>query len=123
MLLTGDIEAEQEGHLVRDAAAELPSRVLVAPPHGSKTSSTSGFVAAVAPQAAIVQAGYRNRFGHPAAPVIARYAERGITLSRSDSCGAWQWSSVAGATTASCERVTAARYWHHPITAEPRSRF
>jgi competence protein ComEC len=118
LLLTGDIEAEQEQGLVRDHAGALASSALVVPHHGSKTSSTSEFLDAVAPQVALVQAGYRNRFGHPAPPVMARYAERGIAVLRSDACGAWRWLSAAGAPSGHCVRVEAARYWHHRAVPE-----
>ena len=114
VLLTGDLEAEQELRLVAaNAVRPLASQVLLVPHHGSKTSSTPEFIAAVAPQVALVQAGYRNRFGHPAASVMSRYADRGITLPRSDACGAWQWSSAESSAAAHCERDDAARYWHH----------
>jgi competence protein ComEC len=92
------------------------------PHHGSKTSSTSGFVAAVAPQRALVQAGYRNRFGHPAAAVLSRYGAHGVVVARSDHCGAWQWSSNEAIAAARCERVAAARYWHYRVTDGQRFR-
>ena len=44
----------------------LKADVLLVPHHGSKTSSSAAFLDAVQPQLALVQAGYRNRFGHPA---------------------------------------------------------
>ena len=113
LLLTGDIEAPDEQRLLQDDAAALASRVLVVPHHGSKTSSTAAFLDAVAPERAVVQAGYRNRFGHPAPPVLARYAERGIALSRSDACGAWTWRTDALEVNPYCEREAAARYWQH----------
>jgi competence protein ComEC len=69
----------------------LRSSVLLVPHHGSKTSSTPAFIDAVAPRVAVVQAAYRSRFGHPAAEVVERYRQRGITLVRTDACGAWTW--------------------------------
>jgi len=113
LLLTGDIEAEQEQRLVLGDATALRSTVLVVPHHGSKTSSSGGFLDAVAPQRAVLQAGYRNRYGHPAAPVLARYAEHGIGVIRSDACGAWSWNTDDADTAAHCERDAVARYWHH----------
>ena len=113
VLLTGDIEAEQEQRLVRDHADALASHVLVVPHHGSKTSSTPAFLDAVAPRVAVVQAGYRNRFGHPAPAVVARYAERGITLRRTDRCGAWTWQPSADEVGGICERQERLRYWQH----------
>jgi len=125
LLLTGDIEAEQEQRLVRDLAGALASSVLVVPHHGSKTSSTPTFLDAVAPRVAVVQAGYRNRFGHPAPLVLARYAERGIPVRRTDGCGAWTWQPGEGAGAGHCERAERARYWHHrpsPSGAEVATR-
>jgi len=112
VLLTGDIEREQEALLVAEHGSSLRSDVLIVPHHGSKTSSSSAFLDAVRPTVAVVQAGYRNRFGHPAAEVMARYRERGIRLVASPDCGAWHWPSEAGADGATCHRDTARRYWH-----------
>jgi competence protein ComEC len=110
-LLTGDIEAAQELALLqRVPAAALRADVLLVPHHGSKTSSTEAFLAAVAPQVALVQAGYRNRFGHPAPAVLARYQALGIQTLASPDCGAWQWRSLDGAW--QCQRQRSLRYWH-----------
>ena len=109
-LLTGDIEAAQEESLLTRSGSALRSEVLVVPHHGSLTSSTPAFVEAIAPRVAVVQAGYRNRFGHPAPEVVARYRARGVALVRSDSCGAWSWSTVTGE--GRCERDERRRYWH-----------
>ncbi len=111
LLLTGDIEAAQEAALLQRAAAGLKSDVLLVPHHGSRTSSTAGFLEAVAPRTAVAQAAYRSRFGHPAPDVEARYRDRGIVFLRSDRCGAWTWAAD-GQTR--CERLAARRYWHHP---------
>jgi competence protein ComEC len=112
LLLTGDLEAEQEARLVREQADALKSRVLLVPHHGSKTSSSAAFIDAVAPRTAVAQAGFRNRFGHPALEVERRYTERGIAFVRSDTCGAWRWVSSSG-DVPTCERDIARRYWHH----------
>jgi len=117
VLLTGDIEREQESALVVQGAL-LRSDVLVVPHHGSKTSSTAAFLDAVRPRVAVFQAGYRNRFGHPAAEVLDRYRERGIAIVASPACGAWQWRAD-GPTAGTCERDVARRYWHH-LAAPPQ---
>lgn len=109
-LLTGDVEAAQEAALIAREGDALRSAVLLVPHHGSRTSSTAGFIDAVAPQVAVVQAGYRSRFGHPAPDVVARYAARGVAVVRSDRCGAWTLQAD-GSTR--CEREAARRYWHH----------
>lgn len=119
VLLSGDVEARQEAALVERLGDALRSSLLLVPHHGSRTSSTDGFLDAVRPQVAMVQAGYRSRFGHPAAQVLARYRAHGIMLVRSDRCGAWTW--VDGAFR--CARDSRRRYWHwregHPGTVPP----
>ena len=111
VLLTGDIERAQEAALLRDPQA-LHADVLLVPHHGSKTSSSEAFIEAVAPRWALVQSGYRNRYGHPAAPVVERYRLRGIGLVDSPHCGAMRWNSTQPDALA-CERDLAARYWQH----------
>ncbi|MEO5844678.1 MAG: DNA internalization-related competence protein ComEC/Rec2 [Caldimonas sp.] len=113
LLLTGDIEREQEAALVAAHGPSLRSDVLVAPHHGSKTSSSPTFLDAVRPRVAVFQVGYRNRFGHPAAEVLDRYRERGIAIVASPACGAWQWRAE-GAAEGACQRDVARRYWHRP---------
>ncbi|MFL9610931.1 DNA internalization-related competence protein ComEC/Rec2 [Methylobacillus sp. Pita2] len=88
LLLPGDIERSAEADLLDAAGQGIAADVLVAPHHGSRTSSTPGFVAAVKPQAVIFTAGYRNRFRHPRHDVMARYAAAGASLYRSDHDGA-----------------------------------
>jgi len=121
-LLAGDIEQAQEAALAAQAEALarqgmrrpplLRADLLLVPHHGSKTSSSDAFLAAVSPSLAIVQAGYRNRFGHPAAPVMARYRQIGVTVVESPRCGAALWRSADPGRVA-CQRDEAPRYWHH----------
>jgi len=110
-LLTGDVEAPGEARLVARAQgapeATLRSDVLVVPHHGSRTSSTEAFLASVRPQVAVIQVGYRSRYGHPAPEVVQRYTRRGISVVRTDHCGAWQWRDGM----ASCTRDSRRRYW------------
>ena len=115
-LLTGDIERDQEASLVVAHGSDLKSDVLIVPHHGSKTSSSVAFLDAVRPAVAVIQAGYRNRFGHPAEEVLVRYRERGIAVIASPVCGAWHWPAAGPA---SCERERARRYWHWSEQAPP----
>ena len=112
-LLAGDIEAAQEARLVADGTA-LQADVLLVPHHGSKTSSSPAFLDAVHPRLALVQAGYRNRFGHPVPPVMERYRERGIEVVNSARCGAETWRSDRPQEI-TCQRTLGARYWHHQM--------
>ena len=89
ILLAGDIEAREERLLLSKLAADqLRADILLAPHHGSATSSTAPFIEAVAPRWVIAQVGYRNRFRHPAAAVVRRYESAGATLLRTDHTGA-----------------------------------
>ena len=114
-LLVGDIERAQEARLVAQSEADLlRSDVLLVPHHGSKTSSSAEFLDAVHPRWALVQSGYRNRFGHPRAEVLERYQERGIGVINSPRCGAMTWKSWQTVDVA-CTRQLALRYWHHRV--------
>ena len=86
-LLAGDIEARSEREMLAREAS-LRADLLVIPHHGSKTSSTAEFIAAVAPAVGILSVGYRNRFRHPNDAVVERYAARGVELRRTDRQGA-----------------------------------
>ena len=71
-LLTADIEAEGESRLLRNVPSSLKSNVLKVSHHGSKTSTTPRFLAAVSPVAAVVSAGADNPYGHPHPDVTDR---------------------------------------------------
>jgi competence protein ComEC len=109
-LLAGDIEAPQELALVQ--AGLSPVDVLLVPHHGSKTSSSVVFLQALQPRWGLVQAGYRNRYGHPAPGVVAAYQAQGIALVDSARCGAATWRSDLPQQV-QCERALRQRYWHH----------
>jgi competence protein ComEC len=113
VLLTGDIEALAELELVLQEADALQSRVLIAPHHGSKTSSTESFIVAVAPEYVLLPVGYRNRYGLPNATVLSRYQNAGSKLLDTASHGAI--SMVLGNRQdifPSAYRLFARRYWH-----------
>jgi len=81
-LLTGDIEAAGE-----DALGGVAAQVLKVPHHGSRSSSSPRFLAAVSPRVALVSVGHANRFGHPHPAVVDRYARAGVWLLRTDEDG------------------------------------
>ena len=87
VVLTGDAGKPVE----REIAASFPAarlRVVKIPHHGSLTSSTAEFVAALRPQIAIVSAGRANHFGHPVPEVLERYRAMGAEVFRTDRDGA-----------------------------------
>jgi competence protein ComEC len=111
ILLPGDIEAQQEAQLIARARDKLPATVLLAPHHGSGTSSMAAFLDAVKPEIALFQVGYRNRYRHPKQEVFERYGELGIKRLRSDDSGAI--SIHLGEVMAVSEyRGKHARYWY-----------
>ena len=113
VLLTGDIEAPSEQALLQRDRRVVRADVLVVPHHGSRTSSTTEFLDAVAPKVAIIAAGYRNRFGHPRAEVLARYRERGASRPRTDLQGAITVSIPPDGDVATyAERERRRRYWY-----------
>ncbi len=114
-LMTGDIGTEQEAALLARGPGPLRADLLVVAHHGSRSSSSSAFLQAVRPEWAVVQAGYRNRFGHPHPEVLARLGALGSKVVRTDRCGAWEWTE-AGAT---CTREVQPRHWRDRPPPEP----
>ena len=85
-LMPADIEATAE-ELLLASDVLLSADVLVAPHHGSKSSSSPAFVEAVRPSFALISSGRYNRFGHPAASVLGRYSLVGTRVFRTDRQG------------------------------------
>ena len=108
VLLTSDIEARDESALLA-SGQPLAARVALVPHHGSRTSSTPQFVAAVGAEHAVFTVGYRNRFGHPKADVFARYA--GARRWRTDLDGAVRVLLDPHGLTVIAERASERRYW------------
>ncbi|SFP90153.1 competence protein ComEC [Geopseudomonas sagittaria] len=79
LLLTGDIGVAGERHLL-DSGRDLHADWLLAAHHGSRSSSSAAFVAAVAPRAVLFSRGWLNSFGHPHPSVVARYRAAGARL-------------------------------------------
>ena len=104
------------GGLGRIRAIELAAvginQQLLAPHHGSATSSTEAFIAAVNARDVLFSVGYRNRFGHPQGQVLARYAASGARLWRTDQDGMLRVSLQAGGAEVVGWRHAGRRYWH-----------
>ncbi|HEY1692091.1 MAG TPA: DNA internalization-related competence protein ComEC/Rec2 [Polyangiaceae bacterium] len=88
VLLVGDTEHEEEGTLLAGDRTRLRADVLKVGHHGSRTSTTPAFLAAVSPVHAVVSAGCRNRFGHPHPTTLATLAAAGVRVWRTDHDGA-----------------------------------
>ncbi|CAH0188156.1 ComE operon protein 3 [Massilia sp. Bi118] len=110
ILLAGDIEAAQEAALVASGADGLRADVLLAPHHGSGTSSTQAFLQAVHPSVSVFQVGWRNRYKHPKKEVYERYGQLGIERLRTDELGALTLAFDAKVE-AQAYRRQHARYW------------
>lgn len=91
-LLPGDIEEPVERNLVLQQVP-LAATVLKSPHHGSKTSSSEAFLDTVNPQIVVISVGKDNDFGHPSPEVLERYAERGLTVFRTDEQGTVEFST------------------------------
>lgn len=116
ILLTGDIEKDGERRLLKEHGGELHTTLLVAPHHGSKSSSSPDFVAATLPDHVVFTAGYRNRFGHPREEIMQRYADSGAQLLRSDEDGAILVGMDAQGLKLERYRQTHRRYWTHQMS-------
>jgi competence protein ComEC len=88
ILFPGDITSTAEAELVAIAGRNLASTILIAPHHGSSSSSTDIFLDAVKPDVVIVSCGRNRRFNFPHPTVVKRYHRRGCTVLRTDRNGA-----------------------------------
>jgi competence protein ComEC len=113
VLLTSDIEAPAERALLQRAGPALTAEVLLVPHHGSRSSSTAEFLAAVGASHAVIPVGERNRFGHPAPEVLQRLQASGARIWRTDRQGAIRIVlGPAAALQVSHWRDGRQRYWH-----------
>jgi len=83
-LFTADIEKPVEYELAKENAPLIDSDVLKVGHHGSKTSSTKLFLAAVSPDLAVISVGRNNSYGHPTQDVLENLKEYGIKVLRTD---------------------------------------
>ena len=87
-LFPGDITAAAEKELAGSAAGRLASTVLIAPHHGSRSSSSLQFIDKVDPEVVVVSCGRNSRFKFPHPEVLQRYANLGAEIYRTDLNGA-----------------------------------
>jgi competence protein ComEC len=119
ILLPADIEQESEAELIAVDATTLPAQVMVAPHHGSSTSSSASFLSAVAPRMIVIGVGYHNRFGHPKPDVMERYAARKIRVLRTDLDGEIALRFDGQGLAAEGYRSQYRRYWQSPLLIVP----
>lgn len=119
LLLPGDIERRAEARLLDAHPAALRADVLLAPHHGSRSSSSPVFVAAVGAREVIFASGWHNRFGHPRAEVVRRYLDCGARLSMSGEAGAITIFRAGDTLRVERWRERAAHYWNAPPVAQP----
>ncbi|MGN6519100.1 MAG: DNA internalization-related competence protein ComEC/Rec2 [Dokdonella sp.] len=112
LLLPGDVSRRVEAGIAA-AAGPGPPLAIVVPHHGSRSSSSPPLLAALRPVIAIVSAGWRNRFHHPAPDVVARYTAIGATLVNTADAGAVRLAFPADAPPriVARERGRQWRYW------------
>lgn len=112
LLLTGDIDTDVESRIAKQWQPGLPL-VLQVPHHGSRTSSSSNFIATTKPDLAVVSTGWLNRFGHPRPEVLQRYASAGVPVLNTALEGAIQidFPARTATYTAIRWRQRQRRYW------------
>ena len=117
ILFTGDISRVVEERL---RATELgPHRMVFVPHHGSKTSSSAGFIAAAGPELAIATTGLGNRFGFPREEIRQRYISTGSSFWSTGECGALRvLISADGLINAESARRTRNKIWRWPAAPE-----
>ncbi|MGC0153118.1 DNA internalization-related competence protein ComEC/Rec2 [Chromobacterium vaccinii] len=88
LLVGGDAPQRQEDGLAERYGARLRSDVLIVGHHGSRTSSSEAWLAAVQPSVAVVSAGFLNRYRHPHRETLERLRRQGAAVLRTDLDGA-----------------------------------
>ncbi len=78
ILLTGDIESKAEQEILNNSNLDISANIVIAPHHGSKTSSTVEFINRVNPDYVLYPVGYRNRYKFPSKIVSKRYKEADV---------------------------------------------
>jgi competence protein ComEC len=112
ILFTGDIEAKAEKAILQRDKSKISSTILIAPHHGSRSSSSHAFIEAVGPELVLFPVGYRNRFGFPKQDIINRYRERNVKIMTTAQDGAIEIGIGADTLIIKRQRRVAKRFWH-----------
>lgn len=111
LLVPGDIEKPAEMELAREYGNRLRARYLVAPHHGSRTSSGQDFLDLIRPDWILVPAGHLNRYRHPSPRVTHRYEKAGIRWLVSGEQGAIMVDTSIADPDPQGYRKNHSRYW------------
>lgn len=113
ILIPGDIESDAEQALVATQQGQLNAAILVAPHHGSKTSSTVSFIDEVNPKYVLFSAGYLNQYHHPHPDIIKRYDKFNAKWYDTASSGSITFDILADSDLNPPKeyRLTQQRYW------------
>ena len=88
VMLTGDAEFESEAAILKHWSDEsLQVDILKVGHHGSRTSTTDEFLAAMNPSVAVISCGEGNSYGHPHEEIVDKLTEKGIKIYRTDKDG------------------------------------
>lgn len=121
LLLTGDISKVVEQKLIKrslqvghtDIYQDLQSDILIAPHHGSKTSSSIAFIKKVNPKWVVFSAGYKNRWNFPILEVVERYQQQGVKHLSTSSTGFIRFNVENQHIDVKTFRADLAAYWYH----------
>lgn len=122
VLLTGDIEASIEHRLLRRQPERLAADVVVAPHHGSLSSSSEALVNHSGATHVLFARGWANRYGFPRAEITARWANAGSLIHDTALAGtlSFAFQSDAGLLGPVAYRRASKRYWMHDVgSAKP----
>ena len=118
LLLTGDISKDVERELLYTAHQKqtkhlLQADIIIAPHHGSKTSSSEAFIAEVNPTWAVFPVGYQNRWHFPALSVLARYQKNDVQQLITANTGFIRFNVQNQHIEVKTYREDLAAYWYH----------
>ncbi|MEG3753689.1 DNA internalization-related competence protein ComEC/Rec2 [Psychromonas arctica] len=115
-LLTGDISQKIEQQLINKKGKNSPTLkadILIAPHHGSKTSSSMHFIKAVDPKWVVFSAGYKNRWHFPIQSVVQRYEDLGVEHLTTAKTGFIRFNVQNQHIEVKTYREDLAAYWYH----------
>jgi len=112
ILVPADVEQEAEQWLVKTQPIHLQADLLIAPHHGSKTSSTLAFLQAVNPKWIVIPADAPNRFSFPHQSVIKRYQAIGVEYFVTGKTGAFTVKFKASGVEMESYRARYGKYWN-----------